>query len=111
MDNARGDVSIYLDGQERVMRPSFEAIWGIERDLNTNIMPLLHRISNGDVGVYQCAVIIFHGLRGNEDTRLTLAQVGEAVVKGGLTVVGVPVISFVMKALKGVDMGKLDGQA
>jgi hypothetical protein len=108
MNNSRGEVTIQLAGEERVMRPTFEAMCAIERDLNTNILPLMDRILNkADFGVLTAATIIHHGLKGAGDTRLTLAEVGADVVKQGTTNVFGAVIELLASALHGVDsLGK-----
>jgi hypothetical protein len=106
MSNVRNEVEIELAGETRVMRATFAAIRGIERDLNTNVVPLIEKLAKGDIGVAQAAVIVFHGLHGNKDTRLNLEKVGEAIMDAGLSQVMEPVVKFISCALEGVKMGK-----
>ncbi|WP_197027136.1 GTA-gp10 family protein [Methylopila sp. 73B] len=105
MDNPRNEVSIELAGETRTMRASFAAIRNIERDLG-NILPLIDKIGQGNVGVDQCATIIFYGLKGFDDHRLTKDAVGEAVMDRGLSAVMPAVVEFVTGTLKGVAVGK-----
>ena len=111
MNNSRGEVKIQLAGEERTMRPTFEAMCAIERDLNTNLLPLMNKVLNGgDFGVLVAATVIYHGLKGAGDTRLSLAEVGADVVKQGTTNVFGSVISFLASALHGAEgLGKQDG--
>jgi hypothetical protein len=102
----RNEVSIQLGGEARTMRATFAALRGIERDLGMNIVPLLFKIGDADVGVNQAAVVIFHGLKGYGDTRLTLDEVGEAVLAEGLSNLMLPVTEFLKKALDGASLGK-----
>ncbi len=105
-EKMRNEVVIKLAGQDRVMRATFAAIRGIENDLRTNIVPLLGRFANGDIGMHQTAVVIYNGLKGYEDTRLSVEQIGDAILDTGLNEVMVPVIEFLKVALDGVTLGK-----
>jgi hypothetical protein len=105
-DALRNEVGIDLDGQTRTMRATFASIRGIERDLKTNLVPLIEKLGRGDVGIEQAAVIVFHGLRGFGDTELNLDQVGEAILKTGLGSVMMPVVEFLSQAMQGVTLGK-----
>ena len=107
MTNSRGEIKIQLAGEERIMRPTFEAISKIERDLSINTLPLLKKMSTGDIGLHAAAVVIYHGLRGYDDTRLTLTEVGDAVIMQGLNELGVSISEFLITALEGVkNLGK-----
>lgn len=105
-ETLRNEVDITLLGETRTMRATFGAIRGVERDLKTNIIPLIERMGRGDVGVEQAAVVIFHGLKGYGDTSLTLDQVGDAVMGEGLSKVLEPVVNFLAVAMQGVSLGK-----
>jgi len=103
---ARNEVTITLAGEERTLRASFTAIAAIEKALGKSMMAVINKVASGDLAVTEAAVIIFHGLRGFDDTRLTYEQVGEAVVTAGVTKVSLPVVEFVNIALSGVEVGK-----
>lgn len=102
----RNETGITLDGTTYTMRASFEAICAIERDLRTNLVPLVTRLSNGDFGVNQASLIIFHGLRGYGDEALTLKEVGELVLKTGLGTISTEVVDFLSRAMQGAELGK-----
>lgn len=107
MTNARGEVKIQLAGEERIMRPTFEAIANIERELSINTLPLLKKMSTGDIGVRAAAVVVYYGLKGYGDTRMSLAEVGDAVIVQGLNDLGVSISEFLITALEGVkNLGK-----
>jgi hypothetical protein len=106
-DILRNEVEIELAGATRTMRATFAAIRNIESALGKSMMAVIGSIgNNGDLSYTDAATIIFHGLRGNGDTRLTLDQVGEAIVEMGMAKISVPVVNFVSQALSGVSVGK-----
>lgn len=102
----RNEFEIELAGEKRVMRASFTAVTSIEKQLGKIMVEITSRIANGDLSVTDAAYIIFHGLRGYEDRRLSLDQVGEAVLAVGLSNISMAVVEFVSMALNGVSVGK-----
>lgn len=54
----------------------------------------------------QAATIIFHGMRGFGDTTLKLDEIGDLVLKTGLSEVMMPVVDFLSVAMQGVSLGK-----
>jgi hypothetical protein len=110
MENARrNEFAITLAGQERVMRADFTAIEAIEKALGKSIIAITGQVAGGDLSVTAAAIIIFHGLRGNDDKRLDYRQVGNAVVEAGLSNVSIAVVEFVSACLNGVSVGKPEG--
>lgn len=105
-DELRNEVAVTLDGSEYTLRATFAAIRGIERDLRTNLVPLIEKVGRGDVGLEQASIIIFHGLRGYGDESLNLDQVGELVLKTGLGEVMLPAVNFLSVAMRGASLGK-----
>jgi hypothetical protein len=107
MENAlRNEITITLDGRDYTLRATFSAIRAIERDLRTNLVPLIGNIARRDVGIEQCAIIIHHGLIGYGDKSLMLDQVGDLVMKTGVGDVMGPIVTFLTKAMEGIAMGK-----
>lgn len=107
MSNLRNEVSLTLGGKEHTLRATFGAISGIEKALKMNLIPLIDRYAAGNFGVTEAAVIIFHGLKGFEDTRFgSIEEVGEAVMQTGLPELGEPIVKFLTMALNGVSLGK-----
>ncbi|MET4294713.1 hypothetical protein ABIB06_006546 [Bradyrhizobium sp. LB8.2] len=105
-ERLRNEYTITLKGEEHVMRATFGAIRGIERDLKTNIIPLLMRLEQ--MGLEQAAIIVWHGLKGYGDTAMTLDDVGEAILDIGLDNPDLmtSIVKFAGHALKGAEMGK-----
>ncbi|MBZ9674554.1 GTA-gp10 family protein [Mesorhizobium sp. ES1-1] len=103
----RNEVKIILAGEERTMRATFTAIRAIEKDVGKSIMALINQLGQqGDLSVTDAAVVIHNGLRGHDDNRLTLPEVGAAILEAGLTNVSMAVVEFVSMALNGVSVGK-----
>lgn len=107
MDNPlRNEVKVTLDGKEYTMRATFEAICAIESDLRMNLVPIIGNISQHNIGVRQCAVVIFHGLRGYGDNGMTLSEVGDLVMMEGAGAVANAITDFLNKGMDGVKVGK-----
>lgn len=107
MEAVRNEVKIDLAGETRTMKASFPALMDIERDLRKSLITLINQAADtGDVSVTEAVTIIHHGLRGNKDTRLTFAEVGDAVMEVGLAEVLAPVVNFLGVALRGASVGK-----
>lgn len=106
-DTLRNEVAITLGGVERTMRATFTAIRAIEAAVGKSLIALISQVgANGDLSITDAATIIHHGLRGADDKRLTLEQVGDAVMEAGYSKVSIPVIEFLSTALNGVSVGK-----
>lgn len=102
----RNEVQIDLgDGAPYTLRATFETIANLERDLNTNIIPLIRKFATQDIGLMQAALIVYHGLSGFGDTRLSVNQIGEKIMKVGLSSIQVKLINFLGIAMRGIDAG------
>jgi hypothetical protein len=107
MENTlRNEVSITLAGEERIMRATFTAIVAIEKALGKSMTAIINQVAAGDISITDSALIVYHGLRGNQDTRMSFEQVGEALVEAGMAAVSLPVVEFVSRSLSGVSVGK-----
>ncbi len=102
----RNEVTITLAGEERTMRATFAAMRGIEQALGQSVISLMSKIGNRDMGIGDTATIIFWGLKGFGDTRLTFEQIGDAVMEAGLIPLALPVMEFIGKSMNGVSVGK-----
>lgn len=107
-NDLRNEVTITIAGEERTMRATFGALRAIEQTLGTSVLGLVKKAMHSELGIFETAVVIFNGLKGFDDTRLSLEQVGEGVVIEGLNSVTMPVLDFIGKAMKGVQVGKPD---
>jgi hypothetical protein len=101
----RNEIEITLAGVKRTMRADFEAMISIETDLRMNIVVLLTKLSQMDMGLKDAEVILFHGLHAF-DSDVLRKDVGEALMKTGLNNVMGPIINFLKLALDGVSLGK-----
>lgn len=100
----RNEVSISLAGETRTLRATFTAIRAIERDLGKSIIKVVDDLGlRGDISVTDTATIIYRGLQGYGDTRLTLDQVGNALVQEGFTEKAASAAEFLRVALMGVS--------
>ncbi|WP_442577864.1 gene transfer agent family protein [Mesorhizobium sp. ASY16-5R] len=107
METLRNEVTITLAGEDRTMRATFGAIRAIEGALGKSMIALINQIGQqGDLSITDAATIVHHGLRGHDDPRLTLEEVGEGIVEAGLSKISLPVVEFVSRALSGVSVGK-----
>ena len=105
-DKLRNEVDIEIGGEKRVMRATFVAIRRIEAELG-NIVPLIEKLGQADMGVNQAAVIIHHGLQaGPQGGFKTMEEVGNAIMEVGLAEVMEPVVKFLSCAMQGVSVGK-----
>jgi hypothetical protein len=107
----RNEVTLTLAGEERTMRATFTALRSIEQALGVSIIKLIGRVASADMGLGDTATIIFHGLKGFGDTRLSLEEVGEAVLEAGRTNLIKPVMEYISKSMDGVKVGKPEAAA
>lgn len=106
-DPIRNEIELDLAGETRTMHASFAAIRGIEAALGKSITAIINNVAvNGDLSVTDAATIVYHGLRGFDDKRLSLDQVGDAIMVAGVIKVSVHVVEFLTMALNGVSVGK-----
>lgn len=106
----RGEVPIKLGGVDYVLRPTFSALSQIETDLNIRLLPLLTRYSSSDIGIWDAATIIYHGLKAS-GASLSLDKVGELLLTDGLTEHMEEVILFLTNGLSGAREGNGEGAA
>lgn len=101
----RNEVSIELAGKPRVMRATFGAIRAIERDVGKSLVKVVDDLGlRGDISVSDTVTVIFYGLQAyGGDTRMTLDEVGNAVVAEGFTQKAAAAAEFLRVALMGVS--------
>jgi hypothetical protein len=99
----RGEVSIVLDGEARVMRPTFQALCEIEAGTGQKFVPLAASFSQGRIGVTDLAVIVASGLKAGGLADAKVPKVGEMLVRAGIWTdsVIIPVRQFFHNALNG----------
>lgn len=101
MDKLNNMVEIVLDGTPRTMRATFRAMRDIELSLNKPWAKLGEMVLSGDFGINELTTIIYHGLRGNNDTRLSFDEVGELVALEGMKNTKDAVVMFIVLGFEG----------
>lgn len=100
------------------MRATFRALNDIERDLKVNWLRFAEKMAIGDIGIGEMAKVVYHGIKGFGDTRsvmtdepgkLTVDDVGEAILISGMNDVSAAVIQFIQIGFHGTkSAGKPD---
>lgn len=99
----RAEVTVTLgDHGDYLLRPTFQALAQIEADLKEPIIPIAQRVAAFQVGVRDAAVIVHYAGRA-AGGKLTLAQVGEAVLAAGLVNVALKCHEMLQLALTADD--------
>lgn len=94
-NKTRGEVSLELEGQEYVLRPSYEAISAFETQTNRSLIDLARAAGDGELKLSESAIIVTecikaHG-RAIDDKAMAAfnaARVGELILQadGGLLI-------------------------
>lgn len=111
VDPKRNEVTLQLAGETRTLRATFEAIRCIERDLGKSIVAAVGDLGAGDVSMTATAAIIFHGLVGADDKRLTIQEVGNAIIGEPFKDASYAAAQFLQVALVGPSLGKPEEMA
>lgn len=83
--NISGEFQIDLAGQKRTLKANFGCIEALETQiLQKGIFETLTDAMQNKGRFYDIAAVIHAGLVANKDTRLTRAEVGQAILEGGL---------------------------
>jgi hypothetical protein len=103
MNAERGEVRIVLDGEARVMRPTFQALAEIEAGTGQKFVPLAVAFGRAQIGVTDLAVIVASGLKAGGMADAKVPKVGEMLIRAGIwtDAVIVPVKQFFDNALNG----------
>ncbi|EAQ28345.1 hypothetical protein NAP1_12138 [Erythrobacter sp. NAP1] len=94
----RGETSFSVDGQEFVLRPTFESLVAAEGEIGS-LFALVERASEGSLTISEIAALLWHCA--SEDTRPKREAFGEAVVNGGLVEATKPVRAILAQVLQG----------
>jgi Phage tail tube protein, GTA-gp10 len=78
---ANGESTIVLNGKEFVLRPGYKALARVETVLNERTGPLMQRVSEGNVGVRDVAIIC-HAMiaAGGAAPMPTIDDIGEWII-------------------------------
>ena len=94
----RGEAELTIDGQPRLLRPTFTALVAAEEELGP-LFALVERAGDGQLKLSEMATLFWHCLA--ERGALTRDQVGEAVMAQGLAASAKPLRSLLGAILKG----------
>lgn len=99
MSNAlRGEASIQIAGERRLLRPSFDALVRAEGELGP-LFALVERAGEGQLRLAEIAALFWHCLA--ERAGLTRDAVGEAVLAMGLAEAAKPLRALLGEILRG----------
>lgn len=99
MSNAlRGEASLRIGGQERLLRPTFDALVRAEEELGP-LFALVERAGEGQLRLSEIAALFWHCL--TERERIPREAVGEAVTGMGLARCAGPLRLLLGEILRG----------
>ena len=94
----RGEASLAIAGEPRVLRPSFAALVAAEEELGP-LFALVERASSGELKLAELAALFWHCLADQQG--LTRDSVGRAVVEAGLAAAARPLRVLLRQILQG----------
>ena len=94
----RGEATLIVRGESRVLRPTFAALVAGEEELGP-LFALVERASAGQLRLGELAALFWHCLA--DPGALTRADVGEAVAAQGLAASSVPLRALLVQILQG----------
>ncbi|MBX9896642.1 MAG: gene transfer agent family protein [Qipengyuania sp.] len=94
----RGEAAIMIDGEARLLRPSFDALVRAEEELGP-LFALVERAGEGQLRLTEIAGLFWHCLA--DRAELTREAVGEAVVAMGLAEAARPLRVLLGEILRG----------
>ena len=100
MADARSEITLTLAGQEYTLRPTFGALHAIETKLETNLLPLVLRMQNQDIGVHDAAVVVTACARA-AGHKVSEAEIGAKLMGGDLVQVWVALLGMLTEVVTG----------
>ena len=94
----RGEASLEIAGETRLLRPSFAALVAAEEELGP-LFALVERAGTGQLRLAEMAALFWHCLEVRAD--LTREQVGDAVARLGLAAAAKPLRVLLGQILQG----------
>lgn len=94
----RGEASIRIAGEARLLRPTFTALVAAEEELGP-IFALVERAGNGELRLAEIAALFWHCCEERHD--LTRKMVGDAVMEAGLAAASAPLRILLQQILQG----------
>jgi len=107
-NSKRGEVAIKLGGEDKVLRPSFEAMCAIEEQLGSILTLAMRAAQRGNpLDSRELSIIITEGMRafgkaeGTPDKDTSARKVRELMYADGVASFAAPVIVFLGNMIKG----------
>jgi hypothetical protein len=97
-NSARGEAALSIDGQARVLRPTFAALVAAEEELGP-LFALVERAGGGQLRLAEMATLFWHCLAERETH--SREAVGEAVMQAGLAGCAAPLRALLGQILQG----------
>ena len=94
----RGEATLVIAGEARLLRPSFTALVAAEEELGP-LFALVERAAAGQLRLAEMAALFWHCLA--DRTGLTRDAVGEAVAAQGLAACSAPLRALLAQILQG----------
>ena len=97
-NTARGEALLTIEGQTRLLRPSFDALVRAEEELGP-LFALVERAGEGQLRLSELATLFWHCL--DEPGKHSRAKVGAAVIEQGLAASAAPLRALLGEILRG----------
>lgn len=94
----RGEATLMIGGAPHLLRPSFAALVSAEEELGP-LLALVERASSGELRLSEIAGLFWHCLADRRE--LSCEQVGEAVLRNGLSASAKPLRALLAQILQG----------
>lgn len=100
-NTARGDIAIKLDGQDYIIRPTFQCLCDIESATGTPVLALAERLADGNISLTDIASIVEAGIKAGSYVGLSREVIGREIMRVGIAAFLAVVSEFFSIALTG----------
>jgi hypothetical protein len=97
----RGEVEVKLGGKMRTMRPTFQGLREVEHRTGLGVIELVQRFGEGKASLDHVAIVLAIGLRAANDDAPDYDQIGEMLMRQGMSDVLLPILVFLASAFVG----------
>lgn len=80
----RGEREIRMCGESYCLVPDFESLHEVEKLAGCSLTMLAMKFARSDVRITEVAALIYGGIKGSGEKKLTFAEVGKLVQRHGL---------------------------
>jgi len=110
MNPYRNEMEIDLCGEKLLIRASFKGLCEIEQRANIGLFGIMAKLYKNDASIKTIAAVIYGGLVGADNLKMSFDQVAEKCLKHGLIKLLKPCGEFVALAMAGDDTLNEDAQ-